>query len=85
MQCMACSDRKHFKTGLHTDTGYPVQTPSLYLINIFKYKRYVVFFKKIYLSSINCRVGTGNPVLPSQPSCYTLHEYLMIALYTEKG
>ena len=22
-------DRKHFKTCLHTDTGYPVQTPNL--------------------------------------------------------
>ena len=24
--------KKHFKTGLHTDTWYPVQTPNLYLI-----------------------------------------------------
>ena len=26
---------KHVKTGLHTDTGYPVQTTNLYLILIF--------------------------------------------------
>ena len=26
-------DRKRFKTGLHTETGYPVQIPN---INIFK-------------------------------------------------
>ena len=36
-------DKKHFKTGLHMDTGYPVQTPNLYL----------KFFYDIQLSSIN--------------------------------
>ena len=32
-------DRKHFKTGLYTDTGYPMQTPNLYLTLIFFHKK----------------------------------------------
>ena len=31
--------KKHFKTGLHTDTGYPVQTPNLFLTLTFLNKK----------------------------------------------
>ena len=33
----ASAPEKHYRTSLHTDTGYPVQTPNLYLtFNIFE-------------------------------------------------
>ena len=47
-------DKKHFKTSLHTDTGYPVQTANLYLTLSFLTKKgNHYFFYDIQLSSIN--------------------------------
>ena len=37
-------DKKNFKTGLHKDTGYPVQTPNLYLILTFLIKKVIIIF-----------------------------------------
>ena len=44
-------DRKHFITGVHTDTVYPVQTPNLYLIFMFLNKKnFVVLCFLLYLT-----------------------------------
>ena len=69
-------DRQYFKTGLHTDTGYPVQTPNLHLIVQIFYKKVIVIFFLYSIIKYYLRVGTGNPVLLSRLSrilFYTLH------------
>ena len=40
--------KKHFKTGLHTDTGYRVQSPNLYLILTFLNKKGNYYFFMIF-------------------------------------
>ena len=46
------SDKKHFITSLHTETGYPVQTPILYLTLTFLNKK----GKYIFLIILNDQV-----------------------------
>ena len=41
-------DKKHFKIGLHTDTGYPVQTPNLYLTLTFWNIKVIIIFNMIF-------------------------------------
>ena len=71
MHCRPGRHKAQFKTGLHRDTGYPVQTPILYLKLTFLNKKGTSYFiLNIYLSSFNSRVGTGKPVLPNQLLIY---------------
>ena len=50
-------DKKHFNTGLHTETGYPVQTSNLYLTLTFLDRKgnYYVFMIFNYQELIESR------------------------------
>ena len=45
-------DRKYFKIGFHTNTGYPVQTSNLYLILKFFNKKGNCYFFMIFNNQI---------------------------------
>ena len=59
--------QKSFQTRFTHGDRDSVQTPNLYLklTNLNEKGTYYYFFN-IYQSSIDCRFGTGNPVLPNQ-------------------
>ena len=76
MHCAGERDRKHFKTGLYTDTGYPVQTPNLYLTLTFLNKKGNYYFFMIFNYQVLIESRNRKPCFSESACrrfCFTLY------------
>ena len=70
MYCRPARQKAQFKIDLHSDTGYPVQTPILYLKLTFLNKKGTSFFFYIFIN-IYQLIAESEPVtLFCRISCY---------------